>query len=174
MMVKDKQKNLFGKKIKKEFAFNDAQDIAEEVYIQISDNISKFEIAGSIRRKKPIVHDIDMVVVAKPYLLKKIYELPNVKMISSGKKLIRFEYKGIQIDIYLANTETFETIKLIRTGSAQHNIKLCMKAQEKGWHLFADGHGLYDEKNFKTIADTEEGILIALLGKNIPPEEREK
>ena len=52
-----------------------------------------------------------------------------------------------------------------------HNIKLCSNAKAKGWHLYANGKGLY--AGDKMIDNTEKGILEKLIGKWIPPEERD-
>jgi DNA polymerase/3'-5' exonuclease PolX len=165
------QTTLKGEKIIKDFTLNEARRIAEEICDFLKDHVIKIEIVGSIRRKRNIVHDIDIVAVAKPYFLQRIYQLPEIKMKKSGKKLIEFEYKKMQVDVYLSNEETFETIRLIRTGSAEHNKKLCMIAIRKGMHLYANGGGLWKEIN--KVTDTEEGILKELLGKVPLPEERE-
>jgi len=44
----------------------------------------------------------------------------------------RVLYNGEQIDLYFATPETWGTLVLIRTGSAEHNIKLSMIAQKEG------------------------------------------
>ena len=61
--------------------------------------------------------------------------------------------------------------QLIRTGSAEHNRKLCSMALKKGMKLHADGRGLY--KDDEMVSNTEEGILQILLGKYVKPEKRD-
>lgn len=144
-----------------------AKDIALEFMVKIADECKKGDIVGSVRRNVPEVHDIDLVVIpkAKPFL----FTMP-AKM--RGEKIIRIAYKGIDIDIYIADEKTYEVLKLIRTGSAEHNIKLCSEAKKRGWQLKANGEGLIDLKTGETIDNTEEGILTRLLGKYIEPERR--
>jgi len=134
-----------------------AELISRDYISKNSSDFEKIEVCGSIRRKKPNVKDIDVVAVPKF----------NV----NGKKINRFEYNGIQIDIYYATRANFEVLKLIRTGSAEHNINLCIRAKQKGWKLHADGRGLMEEE--EVIDNTERGILEKLLGKYIEPEDRE-
>ncbi|MHA1664286.1 MAG: hypothetical protein ACTSVW_00420 [Candidatus Njordarchaeales archaeon] len=151
----------------------DAERIAWQVVRKLRPYCAKIEIVGSIRRRKPEVHDIDLVLVPADYfrLLMEIMKLGRV--IKQGPKLIEVKIPyGPQVDIYIANTQTFETIKLIRTGSKEHNIKLCKLAREKGWQLKADGTGLVDG-NGRVIANTESEILEKLLGKWVKPEERD-
>lgn len=156
--------------LKRKIPLKEGKEVAEELKSYFLEHTFKVEIVGSIRREKEFVNDIDFVVIAKPYFLNSLFKL-NIKMQKAGSKIISFNYKGIGIDIYLANEDTFETLKLIRTGSAGHNIKLCSIAKEKGMHLYASGEGLW--KDDVKIADTEEEILKTLLGTYKEPKERE-
>jgi len=150
------------------FRLEEAEKIAEELKEKISPYVKKVEIVGSIRRRKPEVHDIDIVVVGKffPQLIK------GLKVTTQGQKIIRGIYRGIPVDIYVSDEDSFEVIKLIRTGSADFNKRLCTIAKQRGWKLYAGGKGLVD-MNGRVIAKTERGIIEALLGKYVPPEERE-
>ena len=77
------------------------------------------------------------------------------------------------IEIYLTNDKDYEVIKLIRTGSKEHNMKLCILAKKKGLSLKAGGKGLVtDDRNEEIISNTEEGILSNLLNKYIEPKDR--
>lgn len=170
------QATLNGKKINEttkqtEHILEKAEEIARSVVRQLEKYTDKIDIVGSIRRRKQIVHDIDLVVIAKPHFFNSgVLKLRNVKVKRRGNKIIEIEYNGIQIDINLCNHDTYETLKLIKTGSTEHNKMLCIKAIQKCMHLYAGGQGLY--KGHEKIADTEEGILKELLGKVPSPEER--
>jgi DNA polymerase (family 10) len=146
-----------------------AEQRANEFVEQIRDGCERFEICGSIRRRKPLIRDIDVVLIPKPAVFWPKMAQFNAK--TKGEKLVQIIYQGMQIDLYMATPETFETLRLIRTGSSYHNKLLCMKAQARGWHLHANGKGLVDSEG-KVIADTEDGILQALLGKVPHPTER--
>jgi len=135
---------------------NKAKQLAEEYITLNMDKYHKMEVAGSIRRNKPEVKDIDIVAIPK---------------IPTDKKILKEEFKGIQVEIYLTNENQFEVIRLIRTGSKEHNKMLCFKAINKGLSLKAGGEGLVS-KNGDVISDTEFGILNFLLGKYIEPQDR--
>ena len=98
---------------------------------------------------------------------------------SGAGKLIRVELQqgypaGSMLDLYIATAETWATLLLIRTGSKEHNIKLCSLARQKGMVLHADGRGLaypphvgiengqqFEAETF-IKCDTEESIFQAL------------
>lgn len=134
--------------------------------------LKRAELCGSIRRKKSEVHDADIVVVPTPNTdlvkhLKNFYKCNR-----AGSKLVNLTYKELDIDVYITTDENYEVIKLIRTGSAEHNKKLCGLAIQKGWKLWADGSGLRTGDG-DLISNTEHGILEKLLGKYVEPESRD-
>jgi DNA polymerase/3'-5' exonuclease PolX len=143
----------------------DARRIAEIFIEKVKGQCHRIEIVGSIRRGRPMINDVDIVAIPKnPRTF-----LAGIKADQRGEKIIRFEYLGAQLDVYIARAETFEVIRLIRTGSAAHNVKLAMLARKKGWQLKFD-HGLVTDKG---EIRTEAGILEALLGRVPEPRERE-
>ncbi|MBA7477652.1 hypothetical protein ES707_13066 [subsurface metagenome] len=90
----------------------------------------------------------------------------------SGMKITRVEMDSISLDIYFATPETFATHLLIRTGSTENNIRLCSVAKKKGWHLFANGDGLFNQDGQRVAGDSEESIYKALGLPWQRPEER--
>jgi len=178
----------------------EAKEIVEELlstnnHHLLWNHLTKFVVCGSIRREQPEVHDIDIVAIPRPEseyafgemslktTITKIdpdgRNLPNdVKRFVLGDKLMRFMYKGIIIDLYLANKKTFETLRLIRTGSKEHNLRLTTLAIGKGMKLKASGDGLCvmmpddPEKISHIVEDTEDGILMNLLNHIPKPENR--
>jgi len=151
-------------------------------------------ICGSVRRNKPEVHDIDWVIIKKQEsnynfgdetldaTIKRIHDNKKNKPML-GSKLKRFSFKGESVDLYIANEKTFECITLIRTGSAEHNVKLTILARQKGLKLYANGSGLckikggiYNnepEEILEVIETTEDGILKNLLGRIPEPKDRD-
>ena len=127
----------------------------------------KIEVAGSIRRQRPFVNDIDLVLIPKNQgvLAQKLYEL-GCRF--GGPKLQRFTYKGIPVDIYIASPQTWATLLLIRTGSTRHNKELCSLARRRGWQLKANGEGLVDSLGKRVAGESEEAIFKAL---NVPYQE---
>ena len=149
-----------------------AKTIAEEVVKQIAPYCEKAMVAGSIRRQKPIVNDVDLVIIPKDrgVLDQVLMRLGSYKM--AGTKIARIETENISLDIYFATPETFATLLLIRTGSKENNILLCSMAKRKGWHLYANGEGLFDENDQLVAGESEESIYKALGIAWQRPEER--
>lgn len=139
-----------------------AQKIASEVVERLNPYCSSIEVIGSVRRRKPVVADIDFVLIASdPWNLShEIMGLGPARL--SGDKLKRVNYKGVQLDFYFARPETWATLLLIRTGSKENNIRLATLAKKKGWHLAASGDGLFNENGQKIAGDSEASIYEAL------------
>jgi len=143
-------------------ALERAQKIAKGVVNHLSPYCSRLEVAGSVRRKKPWVNDIDFVMIPlDPWKLQhEIMSMGQIRM--SGMKIMRVMVGIIQVDIYFANEETWATLLLIRTGSTENNIRLATMAAKRGWHLAASGDGLFDENGQRIAGDTEGSIYEAL------------
>ena len=150
-----------------------AKKLAEQIMNQIRPYCDRLMVAGSIRRKKPIVRDVDLVLIPKPLLWHRIIttlqQNMDAKVLKHGEKAAQLTIDGVNVDLYSATEETWEPLLLIRTGSAQHNIKLSMLAQKKGMKLTHKGL-IKDEKN---IASTEREIFNLLDLSYVPPEERD-
>lgn len=149
-----------------------AQKIANEVVKRLSPYCQRIEIAGSVRRQKPWVNDVDLVLIPKDLwnLHGELMKLGQLKM--SGKKIMRLSVGNIQVDIYVADEDTWSTLLLIRTGSTQNNIRLCRRAKSMGWRLAASGDGLFDDTGKRVAGDTEGSIFKALGLPYQHPEER--
>jgi DNA polymerase (family 10) len=164
-----------------------AQEIANQIIEELKPYCDRIEVAGSIRRKKSIVGDIDIVLIPsnQGQVLFQLAQFGKLKL--SGPKIIRVTMgftKGIDLDCYIATPETWATILLIRTGSKEHNIRMCMRAANMGMKLHADGSGLFRkvetemepgvmEREERIAGDTEESIFEALGLPYKRPEERE-
>jgi DNA polymerase (family 10) len=149
-----------------------AQRTANAVIDILKPYCSRIEVVGSIRRKRPNPNDVDIVLIPKDLwnLHAELVKLGQVKM--SGSKIIRVIYGNTQLDFYIADEATCATLLLIRTGSTQNNIRLCSIAKKKGWHLAANGDGLFNEKKERIAGDTEISIYQALGLPYKRPEER--
>ena len=141
------------------------QKIAEAVIKQLRPYCSEIKVAGSIRRQKPLVHDIDIVLIPLDHwgLEAQVLSLAHpFRPKLSGERLKRFSFNGAQIDLYYAAPETWATLLLIRTGSKENNIRLTTLAKKRGWRLHASGEGLFDENGQKIAGASEESIYQAL------------
>jgi DNA polymerase (family X) len=144
---------------------------------QLKSHCERIEVVGSVRRKKARVNDIDILCQLKQeFGTEQAFEdaVLNLcsEVYSNGKVIKSVLINGVQADFYIATPATYETLRLIRTGSAQHNIKLTSLAKRRGWKLYASGRGLVDEYG-NILSATEAGILKLLLGRYVEPEERD-
>ena len=111
---------------------DDALIIAESVKAQLAPHCERIEIAGSIRRRKPEVGDIEIVAIPKPYeiglfesgIATVINQWPKVKGELPCKYTQRILPAGINLDLFFATSENWGLILGIRTGSAEfsHNV----------------------------------------------------
>ncbi len=148
-----------------------AEQVAKVVIDKLSPYCKKIEVAGSIRRRRPYVNDLDFVLIpADPWNLS--WEIKALGIaILNGDKLKRVNHNGIQLDFYIATPETWATLFLIRTGPTESNVHLCTLAKKRGWHLFANGDGLFDQNGKRIAGDSEQSIFQALgLEYREPPE----
>ncbi len=141
---------------------DEAKAIAAEVIERLAFSCLRIEVAGSVRRQKPFVRDIDIVLIPTD-LWNVSYGIKGLgPAVVSGDKLKRVNFKGTQVDLYFATAETWATLLLIRTGSKENNIRLCTLAKKRGWHLAANGDGLFNEHGQRVAGDSEESIYKAL------------
>ena len=150
----------------------DAQKLSERIMEQIQPFCDRFAVAGSIRRKKSQVRDVDFVLIPKPLLWPRIVTTlqrnMDAKVLKHGEKAAQLTINGINVDLYSATQDTWESLLLIRTGSAEHNIKLSMIARKKGMKL--SHKGLI--KDGKVVATTEKEIFDLLDLQLVRPEDR--
>lgn len=149
-----------------------ADRIAKEVLELLDPHFELVSVAGSVRRRKAFVNDIDLVAIPGMMAPRAVISLLPVKIIRNGPKLATFEFQGIKFDIYYATPETWGTLLLIRTGPKESNIRLCTIAKNRGWKLRANGEGLFDSGGTRIAGDTEESIFRALGVPYQPPEAR--
>lgn len=158
----------------------DAQKTGNEILREIEKipGVQKVALAGSLRRKKETIGDIDIVIQAEPKSRKKIVntfiKLPQVERVlvkGLTKVSVLLTYQRIQVDIRLVNAYEYGAAMLYFTGSKEHNIKLRMMAKEKGYKL--NEYGIFDAITNKRFAGTTEEEMYHFLDlKYIPPELR--
>lgn len=151
-----------------------AQELSGEILARLSPFCSKIQVAGSIRRKQPKVRDVDIVLIPLPSKAFQFMEALWVHLGVPGPlgKVKRFLYRSMWVDLYFATEATWATMLLIRTGSKESNIKLCALAKSKGWHLHANGNGLFDGEGKRIAGDSEQSIFKALGLEYKAPEQR--
>ena len=137
-------------------------------------NVIRIEIAGSIRRKKEVIKDIDILVSSKnpQAVMEAFTKLKNVKDVQSRgeTKSTVILSSGVQADLRCVTDQEFPYALLYFTGGKEHNTAMRSLAKQKNLKL--NEYGLF--KGSKNIScKTEENIFKALGLQFIPPELRE-
>lgn len=164
------------KRLRGQFLYGDVVEIAETVKAKLiaSKLVQRCEIAGSLRRKKEIVKDIDIVASSKDStsLMNFFVSLPEVEeIIGKGdtKSSVRLR-NGINVDIRVVNNSQYPYALHHFTGSKEHNTALRHRA--KGLGIKVNEYGLFRNENLIVCKD-EEDIFKELGLQYIPPELRE-
>src|SRR6476620_4258741 len=97
------------------------------------------EIAGSYRRRKEIVHDLDLLVATKePEAVTKFFVSHPLfeSVIAQGptKSSVRLR-SGVQCDLRVVTTAEYPFALAYFTGNKEHNIELRSRALKRGWTL---------------------------------------
>mgnify|MGYP002397896164 CR=1 FL=1 len=165
---------------KKRLSLRQAQKIAGSFLeeIQKIHGIHKAILAGSIRRKKETIGDIDIVITADERKWKRIInaiiKIPMVeRVLAAGKTRasVILKPENFQADIRIVHDNEFGAALLYFTGSKEHTIKLRTIAKQRGWKI--NEYGVFDNKNGKKLAGETEESVYKLFGlPYIPPEKR--
>jgi DNA polymerase/3'-5' exonuclease PolX len=175
--VKLKQKRLFEEpEVCDSIPLDVARAISDKILSLTSEWLNPAVVVGSVRREKPYCKDIDIVGVGSlQNALKTISQNFKTEFKVKGDKVIKLyietEHGKLQVDLYCATPSTFGIHKLVRTGSAEHNIWLAKYAISKGFRIRYSEGLLKHEK--VVVRETEEGVFGALGLKCPSPKERE-
>ena len=140
------------------------------------DEVDQISMAGSLRRMKETVKDIDILVTSKtPARIMGVFVgLPNVaEVLARGetKSSLRLR-EGIQVDLRVVEPDCFGAALQYFTGSKQHNIRVRELAQRR--ELKVNEYGVFEGKSGKRVAGAaEEDVYRAVGLPFIPPELRE-
>jgi len=158
-----------------------ADRLAEELVTVIRSlrGIHQAEIAGSLRRRKETIGDIDIIASAKPpdaaRIIRQFIRQPFVKSVLAAgntKASIILHEDDVQADLRVVEPEAFGAAWLYLTGSKDHNIRLRTLAKKADAKL--SEYGWFDARSNQRIAgSTETGIYQQLDMLWIPPELRE-
>jgi DNA polymerase/3'-5' exonuclease PolX len=150
----------------------EGQRIANGLLKVLDPFCERIAVAGSIRRQKPEVHDIDLVLIPQPLtdIVGILQRSLNAKVLKKGPKVVNLEIEGVGVDLNYATHETFNAILLFRTGSEVHNTMLAAKARRMG--LRFSPYGVFTEDGKRLDDNTEEGIFRVLAEEFREPNER--
>lgn len=156
----------------------------EEIRSRIEkyDGVKRADIAGSARRKKETIGDLDILAVTErdgkivEGLMNFFTSMPEVVHVYSKgdtRSSVRLS-SGMDVDLRILDKGSYGAGIMYFTGSKDHNIELRKIAIKKGWKL--NEYGLFDMKGGKEKAiagEAEEEIYEKLGLRYVPPELRE-
>lgn len=157
---------------------NTALEEGEKLFglLKENKNIIRLSIAGSIRRRKEVIKDIDLVASVKPKKEKATMDfftgLPDVHSITAKgdtKSSIVLNV-GINADLRIVSDREFPFALHYLTGSKEHNTAMRSRAKKMGIKM--NEYGLF--KGEKSLPCKDENEIFKALGLSyIPPELRE-
>jgi len=144
--------------------------------------IKQIEYAGSLRRGKETIGDIDLLVAAKekdaPGIMDTFVSLPMVEEVlghGETKSSVRCDdaHRNIQVDLRVVDPKHYGAALMYFTGSKEHNVKVRERAQSMGYTLNEYALADKDDKTKQVETKTEEAIYKKLGLAWIAPELRE-
>ncbi len=172
------------RKISGRFHLDVADEIAQKLTSQLKGlaGVDKVTPAGSLRRGRETVGDLDVLVTGKccenekqrEDVIAKILELPGImEVLARGENKVSFKLRsGMQVDVRILPPDSFGAAMQYFTGSKNHNVALRQRALKMGYTL--NEYGLAKLKDEKRVAGKTEEEIYAKLGLDyIPPEMRE-
>jgi DNA polymerase (family 10) len=151
-----------------------ARQVAET--LRAHGGVERLEIAGSLRRMRESVKDIDILVTstAPARVIETLVSLPSVMEVTGRgdtKASVRHQ-DGLAIDLRVVEPAAFGAALQYFTGSKEHNVRLRQLAIHRGLKL--SEYGVFDEATGARVAGaTEEDVYAAVGLPWIPPELRE-
>ncbi|MFA7141978.1 MAG: DNA polymerase/3'-5' exonuclease PolX [Candidatus Paceibacterota bacterium] len=157
--------------------------LISEVSVDVSEIVSelkklkevkRIKVAGSFRRRKETIGDID-ILVASSFPLKVMNEFVSFKDVikiwarGETKSSVKVR-KGYNVDLRIVPEKSFGSALQYFTGSKEHNVALRRLAISKGYKL--NEYGLFKNDVFKA-GEKEKDIYTKLGLQYIPPELRE-
>jgi len=166
-------------RVRERIPVGEAAEAADAVigYLRGSPGIGRIAAAGSLRRMKETIGDIDILASAKDgaAIIRRLAAYPKaVRVLAEGETkgsvVIKDGGAEMQVDLRIVAEAEYGAALLYFTGSKAHNIKLRGMAKDKG--LKISEYGIF--KGSKRIAGREEADIYEVLGMPwIPPEMRE-
>ncbi|MEE2657102.1 MAG: DNA polymerase/3'-5' exonuclease PolX [Candidatus Latescibacterota bacterium] len=150
---------------------------AEALYLHLEEHPAtiRISVAGSLRRRKEVVKDIDIVIsCTDPAAVSEAFvtheEVEDVVAWGKRKTSVRLR-SGIQVDLRIVEDDLFPCILHHFTGSKDHNVLMRSRALAMGLHL--NEYGLFRDDEKILTCKSEEDLFRALRLHYVPPELRE-
>ena len=168
--------------MKKDLQPRSAKNVADDFLKKTKDLYKRCELAGSLRRNEPVVHDIDFAVIPKGNDFTKWRNTVEQRVVeiggtvtSFGEVISNFLYKGVQVNLFLCPSDASWGVTLLwATGPKGHTIGMTIKARNKGLLINSRGIWTREEPPRLVPAQTELDVARILGWKYKPPETRGK
>lgn len=167
--------NIF-KQFEKEFYYLEAYNESLKIinYLKSNKLFSNVELAGSLRRGKNLVKDIDILVsIKKPEAVEHIISYNELKdILSKGDTKVSFRLQtGLNVDVRIVDDKEFPYALHHFTGSKEHNTAMRNRSKQK--KIKMNEYGLFKNESELIECRTEEEVFHKLGLQYIPPELRE-
>ncbi len=146
-------------------------------YLSETPGLDKITAAGSLRRGKDTIGDLDLLVTGPgaPEAMERFVKHPKAHAVlgkGANKASIQYGLEGLQVDLRALPHESYGAAMQYFTGSKEHNILLRSRALKLG--LTLNEYGLFRLDTEERVAgETEEEVYAKLGLPWIPPELRE-
>lgn len=163
------------KRRKGNYLLGKTKPIADQIVLALENHADRVSYAGSLRRMKEMVHDIDILAASThpEATMEAFLKLPMIRdVLAQGgtKASIRVE-DDLQIDLRVIDPQSWGAAMQYFTGSKAHNIRMRERAIKMGFKL--NEYGLFDSDEKSVASLTEEEIFAKLDLPYIPPVLRE-
>jgi DNA polymerase/3'-5' exonuclease PolX len=146
-----------------------ASDLILKIRRKIDRHVTATFVAGSYRRGREEIGDLDFVVVGAD-LPTLVAAIEPEKIVRCGSLLATVIYEGEQIEFYCTTADCLGAALMHSTGSGEFNVSIRSIAKKKGYRL--NQYGLWKDGQC-IAARLEEDIFAALGMKYVPPEWRQ-
>ena len=155
-------------------AYEDGRNYVD--YLKKCDKIKRLSLAGSLRRRKETIGDLDILASSDnpKEVMDFFVRYNNIKQVllkGNTKTSVVLE-DNLQVDLRVIEDKSFGAALQYFTGSKEHNVKMRSLAIKKGYKL--NEYGLFDKKTEKFIVGKNEEEIYNKFGlEYIEPELRE-
>jgi DNA polymerase/3'-5' exonuclease PolX len=153
-----------------------AKKVADDFLSKTKDLCKRIELAGSLRRHAPVVHDVDFAVIPKGKDFSKWKEKVEERVVEMGGRVISFGevisgfiYKGVQVNFFICpSKDSWGVTFMWATGPKGHTIGMTIKA------ILINSQGIWTREEPPSLipARTELDVARILDWKYKPPETR--
>jgi DNA polymerase/3'-5' exonuclease PolX len=183
--------------MKTRYPLAEARAVALAIAMRLRPVCERLVIAGSIRRQRPDVGDIELLAIPKVVPAKDpgdFFGSLNVNLLDQSldsliaggylarrlnatggttygpqNKLLVHVASGIPLDVFSTTPECWANALVCRTGPAESNTAIAIMARGRGWSWNVYGPGFTNRINGYVLPMTTEAGVFAFVGLPVPP-----